>query len=476
MARYAYERLSAESASFLMLERSTRLAHSAAAQIFDLGPLRAEHGGVDVAAIRRAVASRLHLAPRYRQKLRWIPFEKHPVWVDDAHFQLRYHVRHTAVPRPGGHEQIREQIGRIHAQRLDRSRPLWEMWVLEGLENDRFAILFKSHLSMAADGPDLLQLLLSGDRFEAYPEGPPFVPRPAPSARELVIDEVIRRARLPRQALERARAFTRETRGLGGELRSRLGAVAEMMGYSLRLHDDTPINGDLGPHRRGEAVVTPLEQAREVQRAFGTTINDVLVAVVSGALRRFMIDRLVHPASLDLRVSLPVSTRADGGAPMEIAEWLIDLPVWEGDATRRLELIAAQTRDLSTSKAALGARTLFSVARWTGSETLALAARRVGIDPRANLELTNVPGPQETMYLCGARLLWGFGLSPLAGGRSLGITVFSYDGALCWGLNADYDRVPDLERLGEHIRAAFDELLAAARAAPGDRPHLEVVS
>ena len=476
MARYAYERLSAERASFLHLERSTRLAHSSAVQIFERGPLSDEHGGVDVEAIRRAVGARLHLAPHYRQRVRWVPFEQHPVWVDDGHFKLEYHVRHTAVPRPGGYEQLRDQIGRIHAQRLDRSRPLWELWVLEGVERDRFALLLKTHLSMSDDGPDLLQLLLSNGPSEPLPEPPPFVPRPAPSARELVVDEVIRRWRLPRQALARARTFARETGELGAELRTRIGALAEMMGYSLRLHEDTPINGDLSPHRRCEGVLMSLEKAREVQQAFGTTINDVLVAVTASALRRFMIDRLVHPASLDLRLSVPVSTRSEGDGSVELADWLIDLPIWEPDPARRLALVAEQTRTLSVSKAALGARTLFSVARWTGSETLSRAARRVGIDPRANLELTNVPGPQEALYLEGARLLYGFGLVPLASGRSLGISVFSYDGVLCWGLNADYDRLPDLSALADHFRSAFAELVSAARAAPDQRPHLEIVS
>ena len=473
MPRYSYERLTSQDASFLELERSTRLAHAASTYVFELGPLETDHGGVDIEAVRRAIASRLHLAPRYRQRLRWIPFERHPVWVDDADFRLDYHVRHTSVPRPGGREQLREQVARIQSQRLDRSRPLWEVWILEGIESNRFGLLFKSHLCIAGDGPDLLELLLSTDRFVAYPEGPPYVARPAPSSRELVVDEVIRRARLPRQALARFRAFLAETGGFTGDLMTRFGAVAELLGYTLRSQDDTPINGRIGPHRRFAELVVPLEAARTIQQAFGTTINDVILATLAAGLRRFLIERLVHPASLDVRISLPVSTTADTDhTPAEFAEWLVDLPVWETDPATCLNAIAQQTRELAESRRALGARTLFSVARWTGSRMLSLAARHATNDPRAHLVLMNVPGSQDPLYLAGARLVEGFGHAPLYGGRGLGVSVFSYDGRLCWGLNADYDLLPDLDRLAAHLEFAFGALLEAAHR---EQPSLALV-
>src|SRR5215475_11829379 len=221
MARYAYDRLSALDNSFLLLEKPNAYMHVAATQVFKTGPLRAEGGGVDAARIRKLVAALLHRIPRYRQKLAWIPFESHPVWVDDENFNLDYHLRHTSLPRPGTDEQLKRLSARIMQQHLDRDRPLWETWVVEGLEGDRFALITKVHHCMidGVSGVDLLQILLSPDP-QAQPEAPPtWIPRPVPSGLQLLRDEMARRLRLPFDAARDFRAFLRDADDVRRELR-----------------------------------------------------------------------------------------------------------------------------------------------------------------------------------------------------------------------------------------------------------------
>jgi WS/DGAT/MGAT family acyltransferase len=475
MPHYSYERLTAESASFLAAERSTSFAHAASVLVFENGPLATQHGGVDIDAIKRAIASQLHRSARYRQKLRWIPFERHPVWVDDPHFNLDYHVRHTSLPRPGTREQLRQQVARIHAQRLDRSRPFWECWVLEGLEGDRFALLMKTHHSMVEDdsGPDLLQLVLSPEPRQALPEGPPYLPRPMPSSRELLVDEIARRARLPFEVLERLRTLAVGAPGLREELLARAGALARLLGYTLRRADETPLNGRIGPHRLFRELAFPFDAVRDVHRALGATITDVVLATLAGALRSYFADRLVNPSVLDFRVGLPVSVQQgdpETGLPDRLVEWLIELPLWERAAARRLAAISAQTERRARSDHALPAQALANAGIWIGSRMLSLGARAAPRQPRAHLALTHVPGPRAPLYLLGSRLLEGYGLGPLRPNQALGVAVFSCAGQLFWGLNADYDLVPDLDRLAAYLQASFAELQRAAL-----QPRLQVV-
>jgi WS/DGAT/MGAT family acyltransferase len=463
MARYAYERLSAESASFLSLESSSWFAHSATTLIFDAGPLGHPDGGVDFEAIRRGIESRLHLTPRFRQKLKWVPIERHPVWEDDHDFNLDYHLRHTSLPRPGGMDQLLKMSARIKAQRLDRSRPLWECWVLEGMEGDRFAVILKTHHALVdpASGEELLQALLSPEVDTPEPEAPPYRPRPVPSEFELVMDEIVRQFRLPRQALARLRSFAGETEHLRHDLEMRARALARMLGYTIRPPLETPLNGRVGPHRRFAHMVVPLEDAIRVHRELGGTVNDVILATVAGAVRSFLQERLVNPATLDFRVGAPVTVPSDGPRD-HVDEWILELPVWEPDPVQRLAKVHEATQALNESAPARGARTLFSVAKWTGSRWLALGARAVSSRLPVNMTVVNVPGPQVPLYFLGARLQETYGQAPLRDNTALGVTVFSYDGKLCWGLNADFDLLPDLDRFNAALERAFHELLHAA--------------
>lgn len=457
--RAHYERLSAETASHLMVEAGRTFAHSLTVLVFEPGDLATPGAGLDVDRMTEGIGARIHLASRLRQRLKWIPYEEHPVWVDDAEFNLDYHVRHTALPHPGNAAQLRKLAARLMSSPLHRSRPLWECWLVEGLEGGRFALISKvHHCTVESDsGADLLQVLLSPDPSEPVAEPPPFRPRPAPSGLELVRDEVLRRFSVPREALRRGAAALSDPVALGAEAGRRFAAMARLFGYSVVPPRATPINGRVGPHRRFEHVVLPLARVTAIHRAFDCSVHDAVLAIVCRALRSFLQAKLVHPASLDLRVSTPVQVPADAGRD-EVQEWIIELPVWQEDPAQMIRTIRERTREAYDSNPALGARSLFSVARWTGSRLLTLAARRLSTHAPANFSLVNLPGSQGPLYFLDAKLVEAYGAAPLRGEQGLAISTISYDGKLCVGINADFDLVPDAELLGEAMINALGEL------------------
>ena len=461
MARYAYERLNNDSAALLELESSRQYAHTSMIAIFEAGPLGRPDGGVSYAAIRAALESRLAQLPHYRRKLRRIPLENHPVWVDDHEFNLDYHVRHTSLPRPGGLAELRQVAARVQAQRLDRARPLWECWVLEGLEGGRFALLVKTHLAMAEAGADLLEVLLSKDPADVFAAARPFVPRPMPSVVELARDELLRQMRLPRQALRRIGRFFHETDHAGEEIQRRLRGFARMLGYSIRRLQETPLNGPLGPHRRCEYLTISLDEAKTVRRELGGTIHDVVIATITGAVARYLRAHHVNPSTLDFRAAVPVSLRS-GSRRQGVGEWHIDLPVWEPDAVRRLERVRELTSALGKTSPPLGAAALAGEERWIGSRLLALGASAISHRRPEHLRLVNVPGAQVPLFFSGARLAEAYGMVPLDDEAGLGVAVLSYDGKLCVGLNADFDRVADLALFREQVAESFAELVREA--------------
>jgi WS/DGAT/MGAT family acyltransferase len=467
MSRYHYERLKAESASHLMMENARSFTHSLSILVFEAGALATPGGGIDVDQISRGIEARLHLTPRFRQRLKWIPYENYPVWVDDAEFNLDYHVRHTALPHPGGSLELRKLVARLMSSRLHRSRPMWECWVVEGLKDDRFALISKVHNCMVESdsGADLFQTMLSGNRDADLDEPPPFSERPMPSGLELVRDEVFRRFSLPRQFARRVRAMASDSGGLRAEFGKRFDAAAKLFGYSVVPPRATPINGRLGPHRRFDDVVLPLDRVTAIHRAFDCTVHDALLAVLCRALRTFLQSQLVHPASLDLRVSTPVQVPADAGR-QEVHEWIIELPVWQDDPKQMIEMIRERTRAAYESDPALGARSLFSVAQWSGSRLLTLAARSLSTYTPVNLSLVNLPGSQDPLYFLGAKLAEAYGSAPLRGEQGVSVSTISYDGKLCVGINADYDLVPDVAKLGSAMAHALDELSQLRRRRP----------
>jgi WS/DGAT/MGAT family acyltransferase len=462
VARYSYERLSYESAALLGGESSRHFAHAATTLVFEAGPLARPGGGVDFDAIRNAIESRLHLVPAYRRKLRRVPIENHPVLVDDREFSLDYHLRHTGIAQPGEIAQVQKVVARLQAQRLDRSRPLWECWVLEGLSGGRFALVVKQHAVLAESGGDLMQVLLSQDPRDTFEPAPPFVPRPMPSAAELVRDEVVRQLRLPQKALRRFTEFVRESDSLSGELARRAQAIANLLGYSIRQLHDTPLSGEPGPHRRFETLVIPLADARLVHSELGGSVHDVLLAAVAGAVGAYFRARHMNPAVLDFRAAVPVSLRS-GDKNEGVGEWILDLPIWERDPARRLDHVRRRTEELNRESPALGARTLNSVAKWTSSRVLAQSVRAISERTPVNVRIANVPGPQAPVYLRGAKLVEAYGTVPLARSGGLGIAMFSYDGKLCIGVNADYDRVSDLDAFTALLAESVRELVSEAR-------------
>jgi len=474
MSTYKYERLSAQDNSFLLLEHPSVYMHVAATSIYDAGPLRTAQGGIDIAAFKRGTEAVLHLIPRYRQKLKWIPYFQHPVWVDDRRFSLDYHVRHTALPRPGSDVQLKALAARIMAQQLDRSKPLWEFWVVEGLSDDRFALISKIHHCMidGSSGVDLATVLMSLTPEHEHSEVHPYIPRPVPHATELVRDELLRVIGLPVAAVRSLGDFRSQTDDLRAEVIKRLRALAELAGYAIRAASKTPLNGRLGPHRVFDWLSVSLDEVKAVRRTCDCTVNDLVLATVAGAVRSYLIRRRVNPDEVDFRVSAPVSVRREedrGKLGNKVSSWILRLPIGEKDPLARLRAIREVTEGLKKSEQALGVQMLMAAAEWAPAQLLSLGSQAT--QGPINMIVTNVPGPQVPLYMLGAKLLAMYPMVPLLENTGLGVALFSYDGKLLWGFNADPGLVPDLPAFVRMIATSFAELrdqsrVAAAPAAP----------
>lgn len=469
MARYSYERLSAQDNSFLVAENPKTHMHVTAMLIFDAGPLAKPGGGIDIEAVKRGTEAVMHMIPRYRQRLKWIPLEGRPVWIDDRNFNLDYHIRHTALPRPGGPEELKRLCARIMAQQLDRSRPLWEYWVVEGLQGGRFALITKIHHCMidGGAGVDLATILMSMTPEHEPSEPVAYIPRPAPSSMELLRDSLVERALLPLEMVRGLRHVGRNAASLSKEFWVRAQALSELVGWAVVPASETPLNGHLGPHRRFDWLMMPLAEVKAVRRAFGCSVNDVILATVAGAVRDFLGRRRVRPDDIDFRVSAPVSMRREGDRGQmgnRVSSWIIRLPIGEGDPVRRVEEIRGVTEELKRSKQALGVETIMQIAEWTPPVLLSLGARATA--GPINMIVTNVPGPQFPLYLLGAKLVESYPVVPLIGQTGIGIALFSYDGKLCWGFNGDYELLPDMRYFVGAIERSFAALREAAGVSP----------
>jgi diacylglycerol O-acyltransferase / wax synthase len=469
MAQYMYEPLSAQDQSFLVMETPSLHMHVASTQIFELGPLATEAGGVDFARIKRFIASVLHRIPRYRQKLHWVPIVHAPVWVDDAEFSLDYHVRHTALPRPGNDAQLRQLSARIMAQPLDRARPLWEIWVVEGLAESRFALVSKIHHCMidGASGVDISQILQSRTPERRIGSAPPFVPRPTPGSSELLLRSLRWRLGLPLRALRGIREFRRETEDAWGEVRLRLRVLARMFTEQYGRASESPINGSVGPHRTFGWVDMDLAELKAARRALECTLNDLVLAIATGAFRDYLRQRGARPEDLEFRIQAPVSVRSPdekGRLGNRVSGWVVTLPLGEEDPRRQLAAIQETTHDLKESKQALGVEMMMAAMGEMPTSVLSLAMQAAS--GTINSIVTNVPGPQFPLYLQGSRMLAMYPQVPLLQGLGLGIALISYDGKLCWGFNADPRLVPDLDAFLAAIRGSQARVLEAARSQP----------
>ncbi len=476
------ERLSVLDRTFLDFETDAYPQHVGATLLFDVGPLRNAAGGVDAERVRAHVESRLHRIPRYRQRLAWIPVERHPVWVDDDRFNIHYHVRHAALPKPGSERQLKRLAARIMSQRLDYGKPLWELWVIEGLEGDRGALISKTHHCMidGIAGVDLLTILLSAHPDDELEAPPRWLPEPAPTPLELAGAEMWRRAMMPITAVRELAAAAQHPSEAIASVREQVSAVVEALGAGLVPASNTPLNQDLGPHRRFDWLTIDLAPVREIKKRLGGTVNDVVLTTVAGALGDFLEQRgvtRVRQRALEIRAMVPVSVRptaARGTTGNRIALWVTPLPIAEADPTRRLAAVAKTTEGLKHSKQALGAEVLAAVSEWTVPTLLSIASRAAYRNRAANLVVTNVPGPQIPLYLLGARVLETYPMLNLLTRQSLGVAIFSYAGRLHWGFIADWDLVPDLHDFVVATERAFAELCeAAGLPRPAPRPETE---
>ncbi|HXV35745.1 MAG TPA: wax ester/triacylglycerol synthase family O-acyltransferase [Myxococcota bacterium] len=470
MAARSYERLSAQDSSFILFEGPGTHMHVSAVAIFEAGPLRKPDGGLDIERLRDYVASRLHLLPRYRKRLQFTPLQHHPIWVDDPHFNLSYHVRHTALPAPGSDEQLKEFAGRVLSQQLDREKPLWEIWFVEGLARDRFALVSKVHHSMAdgITGTALMYALLGATPEKAIEDAPHWQPQPPPHKLALAADEIERAAGVPFAALRALRDSLRHPRRAAASLADGALAIWQALDAGLRVPSSTPFNQPIGTHRRVDWCTLDLAAIKGVKKRLDGTVNDVLLTIATGAMRRFLGKRRVALDDLELRVVVPVSMRRgeeDHGLANRVSAWFIRLPISEPDPLAQFAAVRSETRQLRESKAAQGMDLFLRFSDWSGSDQLTLWAMRLASTVRLyNLVVTNVPGPQRPLYLLGARLEAVYPQIPLLVKQGLAIAVMSYCGKVCFGLIGDWDLVPDLPVLARSIESSFGELQTAAQA------------
>jgi WS/DGAT/MGAT family acyltransferase len=460
-SHYKYERLSAQDNDFLAWEKPNGPMHGGSTQIFSPGPLAREGGGIDFATIRRGIEGILHRIPRYRQRLAWVPGEQHAVWVDDRHFNLDYHLRHISVPRPGTDEQLKALVARLFERPLDRARPLWEIWVVEGLEGGRFATVGLTHHCMVdgAAGMDLARSLFSTTPEFSIREPHRYMPRPQPSDAELRRDSWLRLLGLPFDLAGRLREFVRETEDLPGEIVSRVRALGEMALWKAIPASDTPLNGFLGPHRRVDWVELRLDEIKAVRRALDCSVNDVVLAIVTGAVREFLMGRQVRPDGLEFRVAIPVNVRSrseEGRMGNRVSTWIVRLPLAEEDPVRQIQELHRTTQELKESHQADAIELVEAVHEWIPLDIQGLA------EGTQNMYVTNVPGPQFPLYLMGAKLQAIYLHAPLLQNQGLAVGALSYDGRVCWGFTADEDRLPDLDVFTAAVGRSFERLAQAA--------------
>lgn len=473
MSEFHYEPLSYLDASFLALETANSHMHVTAVALFDAAPLKSDDGGIDIERIREHIRSKLQYIPRYRQRLEWVPYDRRPVWVDDEHFDFDYHVRHTSLPRPGSDEQLRELAGRIVSTKLDRAKPLWELWIAEGISADRWAIIAKIHHCMidGLSGVDLTTILLNVAPESDIEDEPEWTPRPPPTPTQLAVAEAARFTRRMIDRLTDVSDMVKEGKIITDKAMDKTAAaLSSLRSGWLTTSAKTPINPEIGPNRRFTWTDMDLAEVKAVKSALGGSVNDVVLATTAGAVRHFLIERRDYdPVEAEFRAMNPVSTRSPrqrGQMGNQIAMWLVDLPIGEPEASARYEAIKASTAKLKDTKQALGAATIVELSSGTPITLLSAASRLASSRIRPfNMTVTNIPGPQFPMYLLESQMLANYPMVPLWGQHGIGVALFSYNGRLLWGVQADYDTLPDSDEFVASLHVSFNELRSLAESA-----------
>jgi diacylglycerol O-acyltransferase len=461
------DRLSGLDASFLALEDRGGHMHVGSVLLFE-GEAPAYEDFV--AQLER----RLALVPRYRQKLAFPPLvQSRPVWVDDPHFNPGYHVRHTALPEPAGERELRRLAGRVFAQRLDRTKPLWELWLVDRVGDDRFALISKTHhcLVDGVSGVDIATVLFDLDPDPPEPPpAEPWFPRPEPSRAQLLADALAERAVAPAGLARAAVGAVRHPQDAVAAGVTAVGGVAALAQAGLGGAPSSPLNVRIGPHRRFAWVDGDLAVFKGIKDALGGTVNDVVLAVVTGALRTHF---LAHGYDTDteLKAMVPISVRAEserGALGNKVSAMYAPLPIGLADPIARFRAVHEAMRGLKESGQAVGADILTSLAGFAPPTILAQAARLQTVQRFFNLTVTNVPGPQFPLYLMGRPLCRLYPLVPIVENTVLGIAILSYNGRIDFGLVADYDALSDLDDVAAALDGSIAELAAAAGA--GARP------
>jgi diacylglycerol O-acyltransferase / wax synthase len=455
------DRLTGLDSSFLHLERAGAHMHVASTSIFEGPP-------PGIQEFRDHIASRLHLVPRFRQKLRLVPFgQGRPVWVDDPHLNLEYHVRQTALPAPGSEEQLRNLAARIFSQQLDRSKPLWELWLVEGLHDGRFAIVGKSHHALVdgVSGVDITTVLFDVEKEPANPPAmpPKWAPRPEPTDLKLLSDALRERATSPSEIVRGVRAAFRGPR----QIVRGFSDTGKMIGAGMSA-PSTPFNVEIGPHRRVAFARSDLGALKAIKDEHGGTVNDVILSVVTGAIGNYLRARGHDTESLEMRAMVPVSVRAEeerGALGNRISAMMAPLPIWCEEPVRRLHLISEIMGDLKGSGQAVGAEILTRIVDFAPTTIASQAARLQPAQRFFNLVVTNVPGPQFPLYVLGREMESIFPMVPLARRQALCVGIMSYNGKVDFGLIGDYDAMADLDSFGLDLEGAIAEITAATPAA-----------
>jgi diacylglycerol O-acyltransferase / wax synthase len=461
------DRLSSLDVSFLYLEEATTPMHVGGMSVFEL-----PESGFDYDRLVGLIKRRIAYVPRYRQRIRWVPGRiASPVWVDDEHFDLNFHVRRSALPKPGSDAQLRELAARIMSRPLDRSRPLWEMYLVEGLSGGRFALLTKTHHAMV-DGisaVDIGQVIL-----DTTPEPRPtpagsWRPAPEPSGIELLAGAVSDLVRRPSAVADSVRAGLTDVRRTAERLAGTAAGVVAMARTVSRSAPSSPLNVEIGEQRRYGTADSLLDDYKAIRKAHGGTVNDVVLAVVTGALREWLMTRgeAVGGTSV-VRAMVPVSIRTEdqsGALGNRVSSYLVDLPVGEKSPVMRLHQVSYAMKGHKETGQAVGADAIIGVAGFAPPTLHSLGARVAsGLSRRVfNIVVTNVPGPQFPLYAGGARLLASYPVVPLAKGQAVSIGLTSYDGGVYYGLNADRDAMADVDVLAGCIVDSLDELRETVR-------------
>jgi diacylglycerol O-acyltransferase / wax synthase len=468
-----HDELTAQDAFLLYSERNEAPLHVGAVYIFEGGS--SVRGGRGALGIARTLEERLHLVPRYRQRVRFRPLNLgHPVWVDDPEFDIDHHVRHVTLPRPGGDAVLREHAARVLAERLDVRRPLWELHVVDGLSGGRVALIGKVHPAMV-DGTSTVDIATV--LFDAQPEAPPATPqpwrpRPAPDDLSLAMDSFETLGRVTGgNPLTLPFRLPGLVRGVAQEAKaSPWGGAASLAMSLVRPGPQLFFNRMIGRERRVLGLSVPLADLREVKDVFAATVNDVVLAVVAEATSGWLAER-GEPVTEAMRVLCPVSVRDAGRrhAPgNEVSGVIVELPVGPMPAATRLARVVAATGELRRTGQAVAARSLATMTSWTPATLHALGSRlasepRFGLQSRVNMVVSNVPGPQVPFYAGGARMLEVWPFVPVYHTLGLNVALVSYDGRVHIGLSADRDLVPDLDRFGRQLEWATAEYVAIAR-------------